>query len=72
MGRPASPQAKHAIVAAAVVAFAAATLFVIKSGPGSTPPGQPPLVRLADISRFDVEFNAACDRVRVLVLLSPT
>ncbi len=72
MGRPRSVRAKLAVGVAVVLALAAAALFVITSGPGSTPSGQPALVRLADISRFDADFNAACDQVRVLVLLSPT
>jgi hypothetical protein len=74
MGRPGLPKAKHTVAVAVVVALAAATLFVIKPGSGSTPPGQPALVRLdtAEISRFDADFDAACDQVRVLVLLSPT
>jgi hypothetical protein len=72
MGRPRSARTKLTVALAVVAALAATALFVIKSGPGSTPPGQPPLVRLADISRFDAEFNSACNQVRVLVLLSPT
>lgn len=72
MAHPRSGGTKLAVGVAVVVALAAAALFVIKSGPGSTPPGQPPLVRLADVFRFHSEFNAACNQVRLLVLLSPT
>jgi hypothetical protein len=74
MGRPGSARTKLAVAVAVVLTLAATALFVIKSGPGSAPSGQPPLVSLgpADISRFDADFNAACDQVRVLVLLSPT
>ena len=71
MGRPGSVRTTHA-VAVVVLVLAAAVLIVFKVGPGSTPPGQPPLVRLADITRFDADFNAACYQVRALVLLSPT
>jgi hypothetical protein len=55
-----------------VVVLAIAALFIFKSSSGSAPLGQPPLVRLVDVSQFDAEFSAACDQVRVLVLLSPT
>jgi len=72
MERPGSPRARLAVAVGVAVALAAVALFVIRSGPGSTPPGQPPLVPLADISRFDADFNGACNQVRVLVLLSPT
>ena len=72
MGRSRSVSTKLAVAVAVVLALAATALFVITSGPGAAPRGQPPLVRLADISRFDADFNAACDQERVLVLLSPT
>lgn len=44
------------------------------TAPRQTPPGQPPLVSLhadnfGDLAR---SFNEASDRVRVLVMLSPT
>jgi hypothetical protein len=43
-------------------------------GGSQTPPGQPPLARLAveNVSQLRAAFNAAKDDVRVLVLLSPT
>ncbi len=72
MERPRSARTKLAVALGVVAALAAAAVFVLTSGPGSAPSGQPPLVRLADISRFDADFDAACNQVRVLVLLSPT
>lgn len=72
MGHLRSARTKLAVALAVIAALAAAALVVIKSGPGSTPSGQPPLAHLANISWFDAEFNAACNQVRVLVLLSPT
>lgn len=74
MARARPGRTKHALAAAVtVVVLAAAAFFVSPSCTGSTPPGQPPLVRLGtDITRFDADFHAACDQVRVLVLLSPT
>lgn len=43
-------------------------------GPSHTPNGQPPLSSLAnnDISSFKDSFNDAADRVRIVLLLSPT
>lgn len=43
-------------------------------GPSYTPNGQPPLRSLAnnDISAFKDSFNDAADRVRIVLLLSPT
>jgi hypothetical protein len=64
LGRPRLPRTNLAVAVAVVLALAAAALFVISSGPGSTPPGQPPLVSLADISRFDADFDAACSHER--------
>ena len=72
MGRPRSTRTKLAAAIAVLLSLAAVPLLVTTCGPGSAPPGQPPLVRLADISRFDAEFDAACNQIRLLVLLSPT
>lgn len=43
-------------------------------GPSHTPQGQPPLRSLAnnDISAFKDSFNDAADRVRIVLVLSPT
>ena len=73
VGRPGPARTKYVVTAAVTTLIvAAAVLLASTFGPHSTPHGQTPLVRLADISRFDADFNAACDQVRVLVLLSPT
>ncbi len=42
--------------------------------PGSAPPGQPPLVRLApgNLSPFTSAFDADANLPRVVLLLSPT
>jgi hypothetical protein len=37
-----------------------------------TPPGQPALVELQSAAPVQAAFNAASDRIRVVVLLSPT
>ena len=64
---------KEAVAAAVLVGVLATVAVVNSSCTRSTPPGQPPLVQLGrDLSRFEADFNAACDQVRVLVLLSPT
>jgi len=41
---------------------------------GSSPPGQPPLTSLTpmNLDQFKEAFNAAADRVRLVLLLSPT
>ena len=58
------------------VALAAALLFGAHDlfGPRRTPAGQPPLARITTATFPDLRraFNAAADRPRVLVLLSPT
>jgi len=43
-------------------------------GSSSTPPGQPPLVSLAEanVSQFQQSFDAASASTRVVLLLSPT
>jgi hypothetical protein len=43
-------------------------------GPSHTPQGQPPLTSLAsdNIASFKDSFNDAADRVRIVLLLSPT
>ncbi len=43
-------------------------------GSSQTPPGQPPLVSLneANLADFQQSFNAASDKTRIVLLLSPT
>ena len=43
-------------------------------GPAHTPHGQPPLTSLNsdNLSSFKESFNQASDRIRVVLLLSPT
>jgi hypothetical protein len=43
-------------------------------GPGKSPTGQPPMVTISKtaVDAFRQDFNAAADRARVILLLSPT
>jgi hypothetical protein len=43
-------------------------------GSSRTPPGQPPLTSLtaSNLDQFQRQFNDAADRVRLVLLLSPT
>jgi hypothetical protein len=61
-------------VSAAIVLLAAGAAAWLAWTPRHVPAGQPSLVTLrADsLSRFRAAFNRAQDRVRILVLLSPT
>ena len=55
----------------ALVAAAAAAWWLY--APRSAPRGQPELIRLAgDLDPFRQAFDSAGDRVRILVMLSPT
>jgi hypothetical protein len=55
------------------IALLSATSWYFVAG-HATPAGQPPLASLApdSFSGFKAEFNASVDRVRLVVLLSPT
>jgi hypothetical protein len=57
------------VVAAGLIA---ATWFLL--GDHRTAPGQPPLAELTpgSLDELRAEFNAAADRPRVILLLSPT
>ena len=46
----------------------------VKYAPRETPTGQPPLAALdaSSLQAFRDSFNASSDRVRILVMLSPT
>ena len=59
---------------AVVVIAAFGALAWYAWGPSHTPNGQPPLRTLAnnDIYAFKDSFNDAADRVRIVLLLSPT
>ena len=59
---------------AVVVIAAFVALAWYAWGPSHTPPGQPPLRSLPnnDMSSFKDSFNEASDRVRIVLLLSPT
>ncbi|HLW76011.1 MAG TPA: hypothetical protein VKS01_03480 [Bryobacteraceae bacterium] len=62
---------KHILALVAVLLIAAS--FYLYRG-GATPAGQSPLTSLEarNISEIRSQFNAASDRARVLLLLSPT
>ena len=65
-----------------VVQVAGTTIALLVGGgflyyryaPRQVPPGQPPLTRLSrgDLSDLRAAFNAASDRPRLILLLSPT
>ena len=61
------------IVGAIPVALLAAVVLYLYGG-GETPARQPPLKNLSaqGVGEIKIEFNAAKDDVRVLLLLSPT
>lgn len=61
------------------VAFAALLIFALFMvwyiwGARSTPPGQPPLTALGtrDLNQFQKTFNDSSEKVRLVLLLSPT
>lgn len=59
------------IVLAAVVVVLGAMYF---TSPGHAPAGQPALVEIngASLSALQAEFNRTSDKLRVILLLSPT
>jgi hypothetical protein len=64
---------KRAIVLAAI-AFVVLLAGVYLWGPGTTPPGQEPLLAVssANFNEFEKAFNADADVPRLVLLLSPT
>lgn len=63
---------KHiAWIVVALLVFAAGYYFY---GGGSTPKGQPPLVKLSssNMSELQNAFNNSASSIRLLVMLSPT
>jgi hypothetical protein len=61
------------LVLFAVTCAGAAGFLYLRYSERRTPQGQPPLAHLAgDLARLQAEFNAAADRPRVLLMLSPT
>jgi hypothetical protein len=67
------PMKRAYIVGAIPVALLAAAVLYLYGG-GQSPAGQPPLKNLSaqGVGEIKIEFNAAKDDVRVLLLLSPT
>lgn len=65
---------RAAIAVVLLVAALTAWWFFYLHGPRETPQGQPPLAHLTPETFASIErsFNDASDRVRVLVMLSPT
>ncbi len=57
-----------------VVAVAVLIAARLAWGPSHTPPGQPPLVaiRASNFSQLQNAFNSDTDKIRVVLLLSPT
>lgn len=53
---------------------AASALAILACGPGREPVGQAPMVEItaASLETLRQQFNAASDRPRVVLLLSPT
>jgi hypothetical protein len=63
---------KRTVLALLIIGVVSA--FAWHQSIGQVPDGQPPLVTL-DLAAVDAlrsEFNAAADRVRIIVLLAPT
>jgi hypothetical protein len=57
------------------IAAVVATLFALRvylSSAGSTPPGQPPIAILNDVGMLKDAFNKIPERMRVIILLSPS
>ena len=63
-----------ALAAVLLASAAAAAMLYLGVAQSATPSGQPPLSRLksGDLSPLRETFNAAADRSRLLVMLSPT
>ena len=55
-----------------LVLIAALTAFACHRGPGVTPAGQPALAMVGDLALFTAVFDAAADRPRLVLMLSPT
>ena len=62
------------VIAGSIVAVAIALAWYVVGGPRVVPPGQPPLVTLsaAGLAELRADFNRDADKVRVILLLSPT
>ena len=72
LARSARPRFTLAAALAALV-VAGAVLVTSTFGSHAAPPGQPALAPIGSgMSAFGADFDAACDQVRILVLLSPT
>ena len=57
------------------LAMVVAAFGLAACGPGTAPAGQSPMAvlsRPAGLDSFREQFNKAADRIRVIVLLSPT
>lgn len=65
---------KKNLIVFGVVAVAVLFVAVYLWGPGTMPPGQPPLVTLstANIGQFETVFDADVAAPRLVLLLSPT
>jgi len=63
---------KHALLLG--VAILAGATYWYYWGSSRTPPGQPPLTSLtpSNLDQFKQVFNAADDRTRLVLLVSPT
>ena len=65
---------KRRIIVLAVIAVLVLLAGFYLWGPGTTPPGQEPLVALsgANFGEFEKAFDASADVTRLVLLLSPT